>query len=40
MKGFDQRIKYFGGEGYVLGHKGYWIEYNRGNKENTQEGII
>ena len=29
MKGYDQRIKYFGGEGYVLGRKGTtWLKYN------------
>lgn len=36
MKGFDQRIKYFGGEGYVLGRKGIaWIEYNRAEIRKT-----
>ena len=36
MKEFDQRIKYFGGEGYVLGRKGIaWIEYNRAEIRKT-----
>jgi len=36
MKLYDQRIKYFGGEGYVLGRKGIaWIEYNRAEIRKT-----
>jgi len=36
MKAHDQRIKYFGGEGYVLGRKGIaWLEYNRAEIRKT-----
>lgn len=36
MKLADQRIKYFGGEGYVLGRKGIaWLEYNRAEVRKT-----
>jgi len=36
LKLADQRIKYFGGEGYVLGRKGIaWLEYNRAEIRKT-----
>ncbi len=36
LKLADQRIKYFGGEGFVLGRKGIaWIEYNRAEVRKT-----
>lgn len=40
MKGYDQRIKYFGGKGYVLGRKGTsYLEYKlHENREKQLEG--
>jgi hypothetical protein len=36
LKGYDQRIKYFGGEGFVLGRKGTsWLEYKLDEKRIT-----
>jgi tetratricopeptide (TPR) repeat protein len=36
LKGYDQRIKYFGGEGFVLGRKGTsWLEYKLSEKRIT-----
>jgi tetratricopeptide (TPR) repeat protein len=36
MKGFDQRIEYFGGKGYVLGRKATaWLEYKLSDKRTT-----
>lgn len=36
MNGYDQRIKYFGGKGYVLGRKGTsWLKYKLSDKRTT-----
>jgi tetratricopeptide (TPR) repeat protein len=37
IKGYDQRIKYFGGEGFVNGRKGTtWLEYKLSENRTTQ----